>query len=273
MRCRDGENVALPFTGGEALRGVQRILGRMGAAIHPDGALGAPGEVMRVDGDQLLRILIKLFPHADAGEAGNIIGRVNAALIFRQRDERCIPSIGAVARGIPDGDSEVIAQFGTGEAFGLIFVQKREIVPDASEVDLAKSGGVAEREQYGEQPDTAGHSEDSFHWTFLIWAPGDRPGRKNSVTHMIVYRSGRFVDWRARRDCGLGIGPWRALRAPHRRYLVHACDSEPRPLGSALYELPLTHVRGSEDTERSEPRPLGSGPQTAAYSCARFGGC
>ena len=38
---------------------MQRVLGRMGTAVHPDGALGAPREVVGVDGDELLGIAIK----------------------------------------------------------------------------------------------------------------------------------------------------------------------------------------------------------------------
>jgi hypothetical protein len=34
------------------------------------------------------------------------------------------------------------------------------------------------------------------------WGPGDQAGPENSVTHMIVYRSRRFVDWRT--FCGAG---------------------------------------------------------------------
>src|SRR5580658_1970757 len=109
MSGGDGESVAFPFAGGETLRGMQRILGRMGAAIHPYGTLGAPREVVRVNGDERLRILVELLPDAHAGEAGDVIGWVDAALILGQRDERCIPGVGAVARGVIDGDAEVIA--------------------------------------------------------------------------------------------------------------------------------------------------------------------
>ena len=36
----DGQRVAFPFAGGETLPGVASVVGRVGAAVHPDGLLG-----------------------------------------------------------------------------------------------------------------------------------------------------------------------------------------------------------------------------------------
>src|ERR1700678_337780 len=83
VRSVDGQDVAFPFAGGKAHGCMQRILGRMRPAIHPDGALGVPGEMMDVDGDQLLGVVVVLVPHANTRETGGVIGRVNTALVFR----------------------------------------------------------------------------------------------------------------------------------------------------------------------------------------------
>src|SRR5215469_4656846 len=70
----DGENVAAPFAGGKTHGGMQGVVGRMGAPIHPDGALSAPSEVVDVNRDQILGVAVTLFPDADIGEAEGIIG-------------------------------------------------------------------------------------------------------------------------------------------------------------------------------------------------------
>ncbi len=49
----DGEHVAFPHAGGKALPGVRRVVGRMRASVHPDGALAIPSQHVGVEGDQL----------------------------------------------------------------------------------------------------------------------------------------------------------------------------------------------------------------------------
>ena len=143
MRGGDGQNVAFPFPGGEALRGVQRVLGRMRTAIHPDGALRAPREMMRCGSrSAVCESLSNSSQMRMPAKLGDVIGRVDAALILGQRDERCVPSVGAVAGGVVDWDAQVIAQLRAGQAFGLVFVEDLEIVPDAAEIDLAESGAA-----------------------------------------------------------------------------------------------------------------------------------
>src|SRR5215472_6392267 len=77
MSSGDGKNVTVPFAGGKTHGRMKRVVRRMRAAIHPDGALGGPGEVVKVDGDQVLSVAISLFPDADVGEAEGVIGGVH----------------------------------------------------------------------------------------------------------------------------------------------------------------------------------------------------
>ena len=86
VRRVDRQNVAVPFAGREAHRRVQCVVRRVRTAIHPDRSLGAPGEVMNVDRDELLRVAIALFRDPKAGETWSVIGWVNAALVLGKRD-------------------------------------------------------------------------------------------------------------------------------------------------------------------------------------------
>ena len=146
MRGSDGENVALPLASGKTHGGVHRVIGRVRTAIHPDGALGGPGEVMDMDGDQVLRVAVAVFPHPDVGETEGVVGGMHAALVFRQRDERRVPTHGAQAVGVVDGQPSVIAQFGTGQPVREILVQSRG--PNAREVHLGlRRQGLNKRSQ------------------------------------------------------------------------------------------------------------------------------
>src|SRR4029077_20505229 len=54
-----------------------------------------------------------------------IIGRMRAALVFGQLEQRCVPGVGTQARRGIDGNSEIVADFRPGNAFGLILVVAR----------------------------------------------------------------------------------------------------------------------------------------------------
>ena len=84
----------------------------MRTAIHPDRSLGAPGEVMNMNRDQLLRVAIALFPDAKTGEARCVIRWMHAALILGKRDERRVPGVGAESSGVREWDAAVVTQFG-----------------------------------------------------------------------------------------------------------------------------------------------------------------
>ena len=102
--------VAVPFAGGKSLPGVRGVGRRMRTAVHPDGALGRlPGNV-GVIGDQLLRVAVHFLPDAQVGgSAPGVVGRVRAALILGQREQRRIPAIAAQARRVVDRQSEIVA--------------------------------------------------------------------------------------------------------------------------------------------------------------------
>ncbi len=106
----DGEDVAFPFAGGETHPGVGRVVGRMRAAIHPDGAGLLVGADVHLDGDDLLGVGVLLFPQAEGhGAAIDVGDDVDAALLFLQREAGGVPAIGAQAGGVVNGEAEVIA--------------------------------------------------------------------------------------------------------------------------------------------------------------------
>ena len=124
MRGGDGQNVAIPLSGGKSLPGVRGFSRRMRTAIHPDGSLGRlPGNV-RVIGDQLLRVAVHFLPDAQVRRtAPGVIGRMRAALILGQREQGRIPAIAPQARGVVDGQPEIIADIGPRDALQKIFVK------------------------------------------------------------------------------------------------------------------------------------------------------
>ena len=131
VRRRDGEDVAFPLAGGEAHRRVHGVGAGVRPAVHPDRALGAPREVVDLDGDELLRVPVALFPDADRREAGRVVGGVDAALVLGQRDERRVPGVGAEPHGVGDRDAGVVAELGARQTVGFVLVEDEEVVPDA----------------------------------------------------------------------------------------------------------------------------------------------
>ena len=110
MRGGDGQHVAVPFAGRESLPGVGGVGGRMRTAIHPNGSLRRlPGNV-GVIGDQLLGVAVHFLPDAQVGGAApGVIGRMRAALILGQRQQRRVPAIAAQARRVVDRQPEIVA--------------------------------------------------------------------------------------------------------------------------------------------------------------------
>ena len=83
---RDGEDVAFPFSGGETHPGVGGVVGRVGTAIHPDGAGLLVGADVHLDGDDLLGVGVLVFPEAEGhGAAVDVGDDVDAALLFLER--------------------------------------------------------------------------------------------------------------------------------------------------------------------------------------------
>src|SRR5215471_19675937 len=77
---------------------------------HPSKSLGAPGEVVKMDRDQNLRVLIHFLPDADIRKTGSVIGWVHAALVFGQREQRRIPCLSSRTSGGIEWNTCIIAQ-------------------------------------------------------------------------------------------------------------------------------------------------------------------
>ena len=159
VRGRHRQDVLFPRAGRKAHRGVQRVVGRMRTSVHPDRPLGAPGEMVRVDRDELLRRGVALFPDAHAGEARHVVGRMHAALVFRQRDERRVPGVGAQAYRVVHRQPGVVAELGTEQAIGPILLENSEVVPDARQIDLGRAGRCdAKTQEKGKKQQEEGKS-------------------------------------------------------------------------------------------------------------------
>src|ERR1700760_4781157 len=84
MRRCYGKDISFPFSRGEALPRMPRVFGRMRPAIHPDGALHAPGVTANTNRGDLLSDGIFVGPdaHRKARAAEQIVGAVRDALAF-----------------------------------------------------------------------------------------------------------------------------------------------------------------------------------------------
>src|SRR5215470_11126056 len=91
---------------------------------------------MCADCDELLRISIAFFPNPDSGETRDVIGRVYAALVLRQRNERRVPCLRAQPRLIRERYAGVVAELRTEEPIRPVFVQNAEVVPYPTKVHL-----------------------------------------------------------------------------------------------------------------------------------------
>ena len=139
MSGGDREHVAFELTGRKSLPGVSGIVGRMRPAVHPDGPFGSFPRNVRVIRNQLLRLPVHFLPYSKVGgPAPCVVGRVWLALMFRQRQQRCIPGIRAQPRRIVDGQAQIIADLRTGDALRLIFVKPGSPFP--RRIKLGKRG-------------------------------------------------------------------------------------------------------------------------------------
>ena len=135
VRGVDGQDVAFPLAGRKSHEGMHGVIGRMRTAIHPDGARLFVGADVILDGDYLLGIGVLFFPDPEMQRAMIDVRRnVHAALVFLQREARCVPALGEGPRGIVDGKTGEIAQIGPRNALVIILVMQR--APLAGELVL-----------------------------------------------------------------------------------------------------------------------------------------
>ena len=88
-----------------------RVVGRMRAVVHPDGAVLLIGAGVVVDRDQVLRLRIALLPDAELqGAAIDVGDRVDLALVLRERQTVRIPAQGPLASLGVDRNAEIIDQ-------------------------------------------------------------------------------------------------------------------------------------------------------------------
>src|SRR5688572_20359001 len=131
------QNLAYPFTGGEALPGMWSQFIRMRPSIHVDPAFRRLPHYVSAPGNQLPGYGIDLFPDLKVcGSARRIIRRVRLALMFRNGKNIGVPGIGHCSSGVVDGKSGVISKLRPGEPLGLIFVILRS--PFSGKIDLCK---------------------------------------------------------------------------------------------------------------------------------------
>ena len=113
---------------------MQRVVGRVRAAVEVDRPIDRT-QPLGMERDDLARDRIDFLRDAQLrGPTPDVVGRVRAALPFRQRLDRGVPRFGAQPRGVADRNAQIVAKFGTGHALGLVFPETRR--PLTGEVHL-----------------------------------------------------------------------------------------------------------------------------------------
>ena len=94
--------------------------------------------------DQLLRVLIDLFPEAQVCRAARtVIGRMGLALMFRQCEQRGVPAVTPEARRIVYRKAEIVSDFRPGETLRIVLVKSGS--PLSRWIDLRKRGQTDQR--------------------------------------------------------------------------------------------------------------------------------
>ena len=104
VRGPDGQNVAVPLSGGESHEGVRRIVGRMRTAVHPDRpVLHVRADVLLV-GDDFLRRRVFLFPDSELQRSAvDMRKAVGLALMLEKIHAADIIRFRVTAGGVVDG--------------------------------------------------------------------------------------------------------------------------------------------------------------------------
>src|SRR5262245_16537841 len=103
---------------------MRRLLGWMRTAIQPDRSLLCVGAQKMLNGADGMSAGIDFFRIQNATGSRIDIGRdVRAALMFGKREARCIPAVGVLSTSRVYRNSEIVAEFRSRSALGLIFVK------------------------------------------------------------------------------------------------------------------------------------------------------
>ena len=146
VRGRDHEHVALPLAGREAHPRVRRVRGRMRAAIHIDGPLLVERADAVLDGDEIARPRLPVFPDRDVGGAAIDVRRhVHPALLLRQRQPVRVPALGVPAGAVRQRQPGVVAKLRARHALAEILLIARR--PGAGQIDLRERRLSAEPER------------------------------------------------------------------------------------------------------------------------------
>ena len=121
--CGDGQNVAVPLSGGEAHERVRRILRRMRPPVHPDRPPLLIGSEELPERNDLLRRRIFFGPYPELHRTTkNVRKAVRLALVFEKRDTPDVETLGVPARRIIHRNAREVALHIAGNAVGLVFV-------------------------------------------------------------------------------------------------------------------------------------------------------
>src|ERR1700733_1479748 len=131
----------------------------MRAAVHPDGALHAPGVTANANRDNLLgdRVFLRPDAHRKARAAEQIIGAMRNALPLGDGLRGGFPTIGLQPCGVVDGKAEVIAEFGSGKALQII--PGITAAPFAGEIHLRERRRTRHGDEY---PNEEAHAKSAY---------------------------------------------------------------------------------------------------------------
>ena len=146
MRGRDHEHVALPLAGREAHPSVRRVRRRMRAAIHVDRSFLVERADAVLDGDEIARARLSLFPDRDVGRTAIDVRRhVYPALLFRQGQPVRVPALGVPAGAVGQRQTGVVAELRTRDALAEVLLIARR--PGAGQIDLRERGPSADAQR------------------------------------------------------------------------------------------------------------------------------
>ena len=123
VRCRNGQDVAVPLSRRKAHECVRRIFGRMGTAVHPNRSILLVRAQILLDRDDFLRAWFFLVPNPELQRpAINVRKIVGLALVLEKIDARHVEALGVHAGGVVQGNAGEIALNITRYSVALVFV-------------------------------------------------------------------------------------------------------------------------------------------------------